>query len=440
MVSYVVSPQARLRMHLVKTWNAALFAAYGASALVAAPLIGWCSDRFAVGNVIFMASSSMVVTTMILFFAGKTVAAFMVARVCQGIYSSATWSAGLALLSDRVVRGNMGRALGVCTNGFNVALIVSPLVGGWLFRTSGFASIFACAIPLIMLDLALRIVVSSCPASEERIAENYWLIETTGEGAPCISPAISISPTVSIDVNGDFMTDTSPLVGEGSSTGGWPLLALLKKRRLQLVMGMNFINVFSLTSFDTVLPLYVNGTFGWDSTGAGLIFLPLLLPTLIAPYVGKLCDKHGTRGSLCLGFTLACPVLIMLRKVQYQSLQQAVLLCILLCLFGFSCALVATPVMAEIACIVGEEEGKPLSQHRKRTSHGQVYGLYFLGSALAALCGPLLSGLIQKTSGWASMTLFLGLLHALILVLLLWNELIHLRDVIASQLIAIIDW
>lgn len=375
---------------------------------------------------------------MTLFYAGKTVSAFVVARVCQGIYSSATWSTGLALLSIRVADGGVGRALGICTTGFNVAIIVAPLLGGWLLATSGFAPIFACTIPLIALDLGLRILVSPCPTKRERLAHDYWVIKTTDEGVPCISPASSISPTFSIDIDRDCVADAAPDIDRTNHTSGSPLLALLRQHRLQLVMWANFINIFSLTSFDAVLPLYVDETFGWGSTGAGLIFLPLLLPTLIAPYIGKLCDKYGTRRLLCSGFILACPILISLRRVEHSSLQQAVLLCALLCLLGLSSALVATPVMAEIAYIVGE--AKPSERHDTASGYAQAYGLYFLVSALATLCGPLLSGLIQRTSGWGAMTLSLGILNGFIVVVLLWNELIRLRDLIASQMIAIIDW
>ena len=46
-----------------------------------------------------------------------------------------------------------------------------------------------------------------------------------------------------------------------------------------------------MTSFDAVLPLYVKATFGWSSTGAGLIFLAVVLPSLLGPLIGWAADR-----------------------------------------------------------------------------------------------------------------------------------------------------
>lgn len=38
--------------------------------------------------------------------------------------------------------------------------------------------------------------------------------------------------------------------------------------------------------FFQVLPLFVMETFGWSSTGSGLIFLCIFIPSLLGPSIG----------------------------------------------------------------------------------------------------------------------------------------------------------
>ena len=42
-----------------------------------------------------------------------------------------------------------------------------------------------------------------------------------------------------------------------------------------------------LTIFQ-VVPLFVEQTFGWNSTGAGLIFLTIFIPSFLSPFIGRL--------------------------------------------------------------------------------------------------------------------------------------------------------
>lgn len=131
-----------------------------------------------------------------------------------------------------------------------------------------------------------------------------------------------------------------------------PVIFLFGSRRILCAVWACVMHSILMTSFDSILPLFVRDTFGWDSTGAGLIFLPIVLGTFFGPLVGKVSDRYGSRWLATAGFALACPFLILLRLVDHNSIGRKVLLCALLCFVGIGLTLGMTPVMAEIGTFV----------------------------------------------------------------------------------------
>jgi MFS family permease len=166
-----------------------------------------------------------------------------------------------------------------------------------------------------------------------------------------------------------------------------------------------------LTAFDSILPLFVRDTFHWNSLGAGLIFLPIVVVSFFGPVVGWLSDKHGPRLYAIAGYTLACPCLILLRLVHENTIGQKVLLCALLALVGISLTLVITPMMAEITYAVAAKAAHhPPGHFGKNGAYAQAYSLFNVAWAAGCMIGPLLAGLVNQAHGWGTATLILGLI------------------------------
>ena len=70
-----------------------------------------------------------------------------------------------------------------------------------------------------------------------------------------------------------------------------PPLNLLKSPRILTVLYEKWVEATIVIGFDSALPVFVNHTFGWDSRGAGIIFLTIAMPSLSAPFIGMLSDK-----------------------------------------------------------------------------------------------------------------------------------------------------
>jgi len=162
-----------------------------------------------------------------------------------------------------------------------------------------------------------------------------------------------------------------------------------------------------------VLALFVNRKFDWYSTAAGLVYLPLALPCLIAPLVGWASDKYGPRWPATLGFITGLPFLVLLRLVTHDSIGQKVLLCALLALIGVSLNLMMPPLMAEITYVVEAKEKKTPGLFGRSGAYAQAYALFNCAFAGGALVGPIWAGFVEATSGWGTMSWSLGLLSGL---------------------------
>ena len=171
--------------------------------------------------------------------------------------------------------------------------------------------------------------------------------------------------------------------------------------------------------------------FGWDSTGAGLIFLPIVIPAFASPvvgndftfhphnllhqanlYPGALADRYGPRWLTTAGFLLGVPFFVLLRYITYNSIGQKVLLCFFLFAVGFSLTLMMTPIVAEITYVVeAKERGRP-GIFGPSGAYAQAYALFNMAFAAGTLVGPLWGGLVEEKAGWSTMVWTLGLLSA----------------------------
>jgi MFS family permease len=166
-----------------------------------------------------------------------------------------------------------------------------------------------------------------------------------------------------------------------------------------------------LSSFDSVLPLFVQGTFGWSQTWQGLIFLPLSLPHSLSPVFGRLNNKYSkTRrylaGGSFLGNTVAC---VLLRFVSNDAPRQNVLRCALIAVLELSIAVVVPGLIAEaVYAVLDEEERKP-GVFGKTQPMALVNGILTSAFSVGAMAGPFLAGYIRVSAGWDTRAWVFGL-------------------------------
>ena len=209
-----------------------------------------------------------------------------------------------------------------------------------------------------------------------------------------------------------------PVKGNNRSSTSGPVsvLRLLRHRRLQVALWATFAATTLIASLDAVLPIFVRDTFSWGSQGAGLIFIPVVLPTFLSPYVGALTDKYGAKWIAGSAFVLGCPVWILMRLVTHSGVGQVILLCALLTLLGVTTTLAGPSLMAEITFAVQRKCHDQPGESKSRGAMAQANALHSLSLAGGLLAGPLWGVVITKVAGWKTLTWTFGLLSGLTVV------------------------
>lgn len=394
----------------VQKWTSVFLSVYGAALAIGSPIFGWFADKstsrraplllglFALGGATGMLT------------AGSSLPVLITGRLLQGLSAAVVWTVGLALLSDTVEKENIGQAMGYIAAATSVGSLLGPLLGGVVYASAGYYAVFAMGFALIGLDIVLRFLLIekrvalqwSTPA-ETSAESNSSNVGETATNEDEIRPATDTTMP-----SGFIISEKTPTASQVSKPTRKlpPLITLLGVPRILVALFGCFVQAATLASFDSVLPLFVKKTFGWNSSGAGLIFICLVVPALLSPFVGIFSDKFGSRSITTIGLLGALPAWVLFRLVTHNSIGQKVLLGALLSLIGFFMTLVMAPLMAEIDHGVALEEKKKPGSLGKRGAAAQGFGLFNLAYALGTLVGPLFAGfVVQKaglgTLGWA---------------------------------------
>lgn len=418
-----------LTHYLVQYWTSVLLGCYSGALFVGCPICGWLADRSPSRRLPLLLGLLALGGSTVLLCVGSSIPLLVLGRLLEGLSAAVIWTSGPALLVDTVGQKEIGKVMGWCSISMNAAMLLGPLLGGIVFERSGYYAVFSMAFGVILLDIALRFVLiekkTAARFQVTGVKERFWIRVYDVAGPPRIAPSAemrSISSLGSLEGIGTY-NDSTSLIDHQSTTSSRstrfcsarnlpPVITLLRSARLLTALWGSLVQAAILGAFDSVLPLFVHRTFGWGSTGAGLIFLPIVIPCFIAPLVGQMADKHGPRWIAAIGFVIALPSLVLLRLVTHFSLRQIVLFCALLALIGFGMNLVITTLMAEITYVVETKEKKKPGLFGKHGAYAQAYGLYFSSFAAGAAIGPIWGGFMVQRFGWGTMTWSLGLLSA----------------------------
>ncbi|KAH8813022.1 MFS transporter-like protein [Xylogone sp. PMI_703] len=428
-IPFSLSARAGVEESQVQKWVSVLLAVYGAALLVSSPFAGWYADNTSSRRLPLLIGLLALAGATVMLCLARTVALLVLGRILQGFSAGIVWTVGQALLVDTVGEREIGQTLGWVSLSMSGGILVAPLLGGVVYNGAGYYPVFYMAFAIIFLDIILRLVLI-----EKKVARQ-WLDD--GELQSAIEPELT-SPDVAVGEKEESDLDTGNAPTQGGEeirhedmivsgepdpvqapvqnvarvrlrTKLPPFLGLLASRRLLAALWGCFVQASLMTSFDSVLPLFVQDIFHWNSIGAGLVFLALFIPNFAAPYVGAISDKYGPRWLTVTGFVLAVPFWVLLRLVTHDSLRQKVLLCALLALIGFTLTVAMTPLMAEITYVVEAKEKRSPGIFGPTGAYAQAYGLFVFAFAAGTLVGPVWSGFVRDNDGWGTMTWSLAL-------------------------------
>ncbi|KAI5459982.1 major facilitator superfamily domain-containing protein [Mariannaea sp. PMI_226] len=385
----------------VQYWISLSLAMYGVSLLVFSPVWGYIADRYQnrkipmlVGLVALLASTAILCLS-------RNIATLMVGRALQGISAGLTWTVGLALAMDSVDEKDAGKACGWVGVGASIGILLAPLLGGVVFAHGGYYAVFALCFGLLGVDIFLRLAIIEVKAAKRWLTDTTTMPPSDIESKPA-TPEILTDDDISKSMPS---LESSKMPTQPSVTPWGTIINLLRKPRFIAALCGTIVHSTLMTSFDSTLPLLTKDTFGWDSIGGGLIFLPLIMPSFLSPLVGAVCDKYGPKWPATFGFFFATPFLACLRFVTKDTIAHKVLLCCLLTCIGVAIACIFSPLMAEVNWAIEtnkEESGiVPVAQ---------AYGLYNVAYSGGSMIGPIMAGLIRDEAGWGTVGWSLAIL------------------------------
>ena len=240
--------------------------------------------------------------------------------------------------------------MGFVFSGMTGGFLVSPFLAGVVYAKAGYFPVFILVFATLAFDLFLRIIIIE-EKTKARFISDGGQRERDRARSNESSPRLhNSSLTGSTHYESDSTEDSDRVHrSSGSSTVNgtdpdeppkakipgtfesqfnpalwfrkvFPRMAtLLSSSRLSAAVYGCFTYGTVICSFDAILPLFVNRTFGWDSQGVGLIFLALTVPALAGAAFGAASDRYGPKRVSLLGFVIASVSLALLALVRDDS-------------------------------------------------------------------------------------------------------------------------
>ena len=330
---------------------------------------------------------------------GTSIGVLTLARALQGLAAAIVWTASFALLIDTAGRDHIGQLMGTATFAANSGALLGPLVGGFIYEHAGSSALFLLMFSLIAVDFTMPLLIierKNARLYEAPVGTSKYgtLSETTSLRPPSIEDGVKSDEKL-----GKVRT----------------IVRILTSPQLLVALLGCFTQASLITSFDAVLPIFVETTFGWSPTASGLIFLTLIVPSLLSPLVGTIVDTRPkwSRYLVAGGFLLSAPCFVALGYIVDNTAEQQVLLAVLLALIGILTSFSLPPVMVEAMSIVVAFEERSPGVFGENGAIAQAYGITNFAYAAGTLVGPFVAGYGKATYGWSQMSLFLGVASGL---------------------------
>ncbi|KAL8725566.1 MAG: hypothetical protein Q9166_007268 [cf. Caloplaca sp. 2 TL-2023] len=435
---------------MVQYWITILFVVFGASMVLGAPVAGWVTQHSSLRQVPLVIGLMAALAATLLFMLATPLYLLVLARCLQGVSAGVVYTTVLALLVESVERDEAGSWLGFAMSGVSLGVLIAPVLAGVMYEKAGYHAVFALCLAIIAFDLIEALLLidkrrarkwsldsqqavdgskhdnsnSTRPIIEESDGSQYsGRLRTTIPDGDNRNDTVTAYPTPQVD-------EVSPLLQNGSSKTKmspkrWfpTTRALLASPQTLAALYCTFLHSTIHTSFDAVLPRFVQRTFHWNTSGAGLIFLTLTVPSLISPLYGFLSDRYGRRIVALSGFALAVPGLALMGLVQNADLSNKILLCVFLVLIGITPSLnivtdlddiyltlsiagiginsFLTSLVTDMSFAVERLEQEDSQFSEDGSAFTEAYALVDVTFGAGAVIGPLISGLLYEKTTWA---------------------------------------
>ncbi|ADJ48572.1 major facilitator transporter [Amycolatopsis mediterranei S699] len=315
----------------------------------------------------------------------------IIARVIQGVAAGVSIPVSLALLADATPPEKRGAAMGIWGSVAGIAIAAGPVIGGIITQGISWHWIFWLNVPFgIAATVGSALLLRESKGPRPKIDVPGLLLASTGlfglVWAAVRAPSIGW---------GSFEA-------YGSVVGGVVLLALFvawefkakypmlpmeyfRHRGFTVANISAFLQHFALIGALFVLAQLFQFGLGSNAMVSGLQLLAwTAMPLVVAPFAGKLADKHGSKpfmvaGLALLGIGLLWIGLVTSAGVGYGSL-------VVPLIFGGAGIAMCLPTTINLvfASVPPEDAGVASGVNSALRELGGVFGVVALGAAFAA--------------------------------------------------------
>src|SRR3954447_18887733 len=313
--------------------------------------------------------------------------------VVQGLGGALMNPATLSIITATFPRHERGKAIGIWAGVSAMALAIGPLVGGLLTEHVNWNWIFFINVPIGIVGLlAIPVFIDeSRDTSHEQRLDVPGLL-TSGIGLFSLTYAF-------IEANGYGWT--SPRLLGALAIAGVMLVAFVLLERHQRIpmldlslfrnrtfSGANAAMLFvGLAMFGTFfyVSLYMQNVLGYSPVQAGASFLPMtVLIILLAPFMGGLSDKFGSRWLVGGGMTLLAVMLFYYTTLGANETFWAILPGLLI--GGAGMAMTMTPTTAAaMSAVAVDKAGVGSAVLNSARQVGGSLGIAVMGAIVASV-------------------------------------------------------
>lgn len=295
--------------------------------------------------------------------------------------------------------------MGFALSSMSFGVLVGPLLGGIVFAKAGYYAVIAVMAGLVLVDICLpfgfvekRVAKKRLEAIANKVDERTTLLPKTPV-APRHAPSHQIKPQKQNKRSNHMKT-------------------LLKSPQILAALWGVAVQVTIVASFDAVLTVFLEDTFGWSSLDVGLAFLALALPvTILGPVAGTISDHIGPRWPAVMGCLLTAPPLVLMQLITHPGASQTAALIVQLILIGkllfrliifmlmisgSSLAFIVSPLAADL--FFGVEQLNAHNPSGGSAVYAQSYALFTCALAAGNTGGPIIAGVVKERFGWTVMT------------------------------------
>lgn len=204
------------------------------TALLMCPIFGYLVDRGRTRRLPFIGSLIVLTGCMLVLQLAHSIAAFVTARVLQGIAGALVVVAAFALIGDAVDQENLGQTIGYLGSAIASGFLLGPFLGGVVYNSGGYNAVFWFAYPILALDMVMRLVLI-----EKKVAAQ-WTGDSNGDMESVLETAGRI-PSVG---------SHEPQVTQRRK--GFVIFRMLKQRRVLISSWALLAQGLLLSAFDAV--------------------------------------------------------------------------------------------------------------------------------------------------------------------------------------------